>query len=143
MIAMRMYGVQVDEVVGLMLQGSGNKNNTRCKLGRFKRSNVTANICVYAVNAAHWVDFASTIGIKMSVVGHPNAELKMSSPIFKGAVTKYAVRTLQTPAVVDALNALFFPASVERKKEIDRRIYEHESQVAGRSNEMEDTHCVT
>ncbi|KAI8842589.1 hypothetical protein BJ741DRAFT_591380 [Chytriomyces cf. hyalinus JEL632] len=88
------------------------------------------------------------------MVGRPEAELKTSSPVFKakltcnmdlglktttsesmGAVTKYAVQTLQTPALVDALNSAFFPASVERKKEINRLIYQHESQVVGRLNE--------
>ncbi|KAI8820623.1 hypothetical protein BJ741DRAFT_120931 [Chytriomyces cf. hyalinus JEL632] len=83
--------------------------------------------------------------------GHKHTPLKLSPYTFKGAltsnvdlgdktptsavlgqVTEYGGLTLQTPALVDELNAVFFPDSVQRKKDINHLIYKHERQVSTR-----------
>ncbi|KAI8820609.1 hypothetical protein BJ741DRAFT_638083 [Chytriomyces cf. hyalinus JEL632] len=83
--------------------------------------------------------------------GHTKTALKFSSKTWKGKlacymdvgektpscamlghVTEYGSSTLQTPALVDELNAIFFPGSVKRKKQIAHLINEHQKQVTSR-----------
>ncbi|KAJ3227647.1 hypothetical protein HDU78_009967 [Chytriomyces hyalinus] len=83
--------------------------------------------------------------------GHTTTDLKFSKNAWKGKlachmdlgekevsctalgyVTEYGSSTLQTPALVDELNAAFFPDSVKRKKQVAYLINEHQKQVTSR-----------
>ncbi|KAJ3379380.1 hypothetical protein HDU80_002485 [Chytriomyces hyalinus] len=81
--------------------------------------------------------------------GHKETPLKFLQKTFKGSlsydldlgknsptctllgeVTAYGYSTLQTPALVDELNAVFFPDSVKRKKEVTYLIHKHQQQIS-------------
>ncbi|KAJ3227649.1 hypothetical protein HDU78_009969 [Chytriomyces hyalinus] len=83
--------------------------------------------------------------------GHKETPLKFSQKTFKGSlsydldlgknsptctllgeVSAYGYSTLQTPALVDELNAVFFPDSVKRKKRVAYLIHKHQRQVSTR-----------
>ncbi|KAJ3231303.1 hypothetical protein HDU77_001123 [Chytriomyces hyalinus] len=81
--------------------------------------------------------------------GHKETPLKFSQKTFKGSlsydldlgknsptctllgeVSAYGYSTLQTPALVDELNAVFFPDSVKRKKRVAYLIHKHQRQIS-------------
>ncbi|KAJ3394125.1 hypothetical protein HDU80_010593 [Chytriomyces hyalinus] len=62
-----------------------------------------------------------------------DVELGNKTPAFKllGVITEYAFSTLQTPALVDELNAIFFPESV-KKKRITKLINDYQKHASSR-----------